>query len=163
MENGISQETRQKALAKNVKATLKKSKNCAQTSFVVLQQEFDLEGDEILKALTPFPGIALRGETCGAVIGCLMAIGSVYGRDDLDDWKGYIASLPPSRRFCRRFEEQLGSTACADILETKFGKRYDLADRMDALKYAVAGGEKACGQIITSAVQTAAEIIQKKV
>lgn len=163
MESNISQEARQKALTKNVKATLKKSKNCAQTSFSVLQQEFDLEGDEILKALTPFPGIALRGETCGAVIGCLMAIGSVYGREDLDDWKGYIASLPPSRRFCRRFEEQYESTACADILETKFGKRYDLANRVDALKYAADGGEKACGQIIARAVHIAAEIIQKKV
>jgi len=57
--------------------------------------------DSTLKALTPFPGIALRGETCGAVIGPLMAIGLVYGRDDLGDWKGYLASLPPSRRFCR--------------------------------------------------------------
>ena len=91
-----------------------------------------------------------------------MAIGSVYGREDLGDWKGYLASLPPSRRFCRRFEEQHGSNACADILETKMGKRYDLADRMDALKYAVAGGEKVCGQIITSTVLVAAEIIQRK-
>jgi C_GCAxxG_C_C family probable redox protein len=163
MDNSVSQEERLKTLTKNVKATLRKSKNCAQTSFLVLQQEFDLEGDEILKALTPFPGLALRGETCGAVIGCLMAIGSVYGREDLGDWKGYIASLPPSRRFCRRFEEQYGSTACADILETKFGKSYDLANRMDALKYAAAGGEKACGKIITSAVFVAAEIIEKKV
>jgi len=162
MKSGISQESIQTALVKKVKTTLKKSKNCAQTSFAVLQQEFDLGGDEILKALTPFPGIALRGETCGAVIGCLMAIGSVFGRDDLDDWKGYIASLPPSRRFCRRFEEQYGSTACADILQTKFGKRYDLANRVDALKYAAAGGEKVCGQIIARAVYIASEIIQRK-
>lgn len=163
MENSISQEARLKSLSKNVKDTLDRSKNCAQTSFAVLQQEFDLDGNEILKALTPFPGIALRGETCGAVIGCLMAIGSVYGREDLDDWKGYLVSLPPSRRFCRRFEEQHGSTACADLLEAKLGKRYDLADRIDALKYAAAGGKKACGELITSAVNIAAEIIQKKV
>lgn len=158
----IPQDDRLSALTKMVNDTLDQSKNCAQTSFAVLQQEFDLDGEGILKALTPFPGIALRAETCGAVIGCLMAIGLVYGRDNLDDWKGYLASLPPSRRFCRRFEEEHGSTACADLLETKLGRRYDLANRFDALKYAAAGGKKTCGKIITSAVHTAAEIILKK-
>jgi C_GCAxxG_C_C family probable redox protein len=157
-----SQEDRLRALAKMVKDTLDQSKNCAQTSFSVLQHEFDLDGAGILKALTPFPGIALRGETCGAVTGCLMAIGLVYGRDNLDDWKGYIASLPPSRRFCRRFEEEHGSVACADLLEAKLGRRYNLADRVDALRYAAAGGQKTCGEIITSAVYIAAEIIMRE-
>jgi len=162
MEATISQAERLDVLNRKVSRILDRSKNCAQTSFAVLQDEFDLDGGPILKALTPFPGIALRGETCGAVIGCLMAIGSVYGRDDLGDWKGYLASLPPARRFCRRFEEAHGSTACADLLETKMGHRYDLANRVDALKYAAAGGKKTCGKLIASAVQTAAEIMAKK-
>lgn len=91
-----------------------------------------------------------------------MALGLVYGRDDLDDWKGYLASLPPARRFCRRFEEANGSTACSTILETKMGRSYDLASRMDAMKYAVAGGQKTCGKVIESAVQIAAELIMKR-
>jgi len=162
MTTTFSQEDRLNRLTRKVNDILDTSKNCAQTSFAVLSQEFDLDGREILKALTPFPGIALRGETCGAITGCLMAIGLVYGRDNLDDWKGYLASLPPSRRFCRRFEEEHGSTACADLLETKLGRRYDLANRVDALKYAAAGGKKTCGKIIASAVHIAAEIIIKK-
>ncbi len=162
MATTISQEDSVNRLTRKVNETLGRSKNCAQTSFAVLQQEFDLDGGPILKALTPFPGIALRGETCGAVIGCLMAIGLVYGREDLEDWKGYLASLPPSRRFCRRFEGEHGSTACADLLETKLGHRYDLASRFDALRYAAAGGKKTCAKIIASAVQIAAEIIAKK-
>jgi C_GCAxxG_C_C family probable redox protein len=149
-------------LSRNVTDTLKRSKNCAQTSFAVLEEEFELDGGPILKALTPFPGIALRGETCGAVIGCLMALGLVYGREHLDDWKGYLASLPPSRQFCRRFEEEHSSTACAAILEAKFGRSYDLANRVDALKYAAAGGRKKCGKVIESAVQIASEIILMK-
>ena len=107
MSTQNSQEELSSRLAKNVKDTLKRSMNCAQTSFAVLENEFNLNGGTILKALTPFPGIALRGETCGAVTGCLMALGLVYGRNDLDDWKGYLASLPPSRSFCRRFVEEL--------------------------------------------------------
>ncbi len=162
METPISQDEKGERLANKVTEILDQSKNCAQTSFAVLQQEFNLENGAVLRALTPFPGVALRGETCGAVIGCMIALGLVYGRDNLDDWKGYLASLPPSRRFCRRFEEENGGTACAAILKTKMGRSYDLADRVDALEYAMAGGQKTCGKVIASAVQIAAEIIEKK-
>jgi C_GCAxxG_C_C family probable redox protein len=141
---------------------LKESGNCAQTSFAILQEEFDLDGDQILRALTPFPGIALRGETCGAVIGCLMALGLEFGRDDLSDWRGYIGSLPSARRFCMRFEEENGSTSCASILEEKLGRSYDLANRTEALEYASSGGPEACTEVVSSAVQIAAEAIRKK-
>jgi len=144
-----------------VRDILTESGNCAQTSFAVLQEEFDLDGDQILRALTPFPGIALRGETCGAVIGCLMALGLEFGRDDLGDWRGYITSLPSARRFCRGFEEQNGSTACASILEDKLGRNYDLADRTEALEYATSGGPEACMEVVASAVQIASEAIRK--
>lgn len=162
MKSTASQNERSIRLTKNVDEILTQSKNCAQTSFAVLQQEFDLDGDAILKALTPFPGIALRGETCGAVIGCLMAIGLVYGRDDLGNWRGYLTSLSPSRKFCRAFEEKYGNTACADILESELGTRYDLANRVDLLKYTAAGGKKTCGKIIANAVQVTATLIEKK-
>jgi C_GCAxxG_C_C family probable redox protein len=162
MNTTTPDDAEKQALAKKVQQTLKKSKNCAQTSFSALDRTFKLDGGPILKALTPFPGIALRGETCGAVTGCLMAIGLVYGREDLEDWKGYLASLPPCRRFCRRFEEEYTSLDCAGILEKEMGHKYDLADRTDAWKYALAGGQKTCGNIISNAVQIAAEIIQRK-
>jgi hypothetical protein len=90
-------------LASKAREILKESGNCAQTSFVIPQEEFDLDGDQILRALTPFPGIALRGETCGAVSGCLMAFALEFGRDDLRDLRGYIGSLRSARRFCMRF------------------------------------------------------------
>ena len=148
--------------ADKAKEILMESGNCAQTSFVVLQEEFELEGDQILRALTPFPGIALRGETCGAVIGSLMALGLEFGRDDLSDFRGYIGSLPSARRFCRRFEEENGSTECAKILEEKLGRVYDLADKTEAFEYATSGGPEACSGVVASAVQIASELIMKK-
>ena len=140
---------------------LKECGNCAQTSFAILNEEHDLDGDQILKALTPFPGIALRGETCGAVTGSLMALGLVYGRDDLKDWNAYIRSLPPARKFCARFQERYGSTTCTDILQEKLGKTYDLADKAEALHYAVAGGPQACAEVVAYAVEIASESIAK--
>jgi C_GCAxxG_C_C family probable redox protein len=138
------------------------SRNCAQTSFAVLECEFALDGAKILKALTAFPGIALRGETCGAVAGCLMAIGSVYGRDRLDDRKSYLTSLAAARDFCQLFEEAHGSTSCADLLEAKLGMRVNLADRRGSLEYVAAGGPEACVAIVTSAVEIAAQIIEAR-
>lgn len=140
---------------------LKECGNCAQTSFAILNEEHNLDGHQILKALTPFPGIALRGETCGAVTGSLMALGLVYGRDDLKDWSAYIRSLRPARKFCARFEERYGSTACTAILQEELGQTYDLADKAEALHYAISGGPEACAEVVAYAVEIASESIAK--
>lgn len=158
-----SGEDRQSAMQDRAKQVLQESGNCAQTSFSILNDEFDLGGELILKALTPFPGIALRGETCGAVIGSLMALGVVYGRDDLTDWKGYIGSLPSARRFCKQFEEANGSTACAAILKAKLGREFDLADQLQALEYANEGGPQACSEVVASAITIASMGLAKKI
>ena len=150
-------------LAQGARDTLSQCRNCAQTSFAVLEQEFNLEGGPILKALTAFPGIALRGETCGAVVGSLMALGLVYGREDLEDWHAYLASLPSARRFSRRFEERNGSTSCEHILETKLGRKFNLADPVQSLEYVQAGGPQVCAEVIAGAVQIAAELIATRV
>jgi C_GCAxxG_C_C family probable redox protein len=162
MGNSPSSAYKENPYASKVKDVLMESGNCAQTSFVVLQEEYELEGDQILRALTPFPGIALRGETCGAVIGSLMALGLEFGRDDLSDWRGYIGSLPSARRFCKRFEEENGSTNCASILEKRLGRNYDLADKTEAFEYASSGGPDACSEVVASAVLIASEAIRKK-
>lgn len=135
--------------------------NCAQTTFLTLQEQFDLEDGAILKALTPFPGIALRGETCGAVTGSLMALGLIHGRDkeNLNDWQAYLKSLPPTRRFCRRFEEELGSTMCGHIVEAEFGQPFDLADPVEAMQWMNCGAIEKCGAVIGKGVRIAAEII----
>jgi C_GCAxxG_C_C family probable redox protein len=127
-----------------------------------LNEEHAPEGDEVLRALAPFPGIALRGETCGAVIGSLMAIGLVYGRDDLKDWNGFLRSLKPARRFCARFEELNGSTACSAILRQKLGRSFDLADRAEAIAYATSGGPEICAEVVAGAVEIASEGIAQE-
>lgn len=146
-------------LADRARDALGACANCAQASFLTLQEEFDLPRDAVLKALTPFPGIALRGETCGAVIGSLMALGLVYGRDDIDDQAAFAGSLTPARRFCRRFERENGSTRCEEILEAKMGRKFNLADRTEATDYASAGGMRVCSDVVASAVLAAAELM----
>lgn len=135
------------------------SGNCAQASFAALQEQFGLDGGPILKALTPFPGIALQGETCGVVSGCLMALGLVFGRDRLDDRPGMQAALVPAMAFCQRFVQEVGSTRCGDILEVQFGKRFNLADPAQAVEFRAAGALEKCGSVAHKGVRIAAEIL----
>ncbi len=140
------------------------SGNCAQTSFLTLQEVFNLEGGAILKALTPFPGIGLRGETCGAVTGSLMVLGLVYGRDreELGDWSAFTASLGPARRFCRAFENAYGSTRCGDILAVQFGKRFNLADPSESMEWYNCGAMEKCAEVIRTAVRITGGIVESK-
>jgi len=135
------------------------SMNCAQSSFLALSEQFGLGNGATLKALTPFPGIALRGETCGAVVGSLLALGLVYGRDKLDDWEGYLRSLPPCQAFCRAFEREFGSTMCSEVLRSLFGRTFNLADPAEAEEYQKAGGLEKCAIVVAGACRMATEII----
>ncbi|MCD4710417.1 MAG: C-GCAxxG-C-C family protein [Bacteroidales bacterium] len=80
-----------KMLDQKVDHYMQLSHHCAQSSFIALKEQFGLNGEQVIKALTPMPGIAERGETCGAVTGPLMAMGLIYGRNlhHLDDWNTY--------------------------------------------------------------------------
>ncbi len=136
--------------------------HCAQTSFLALRAVFELGNASLVKALTPLPGIAERGETCGAVTGCLLALGLVYGRDRLEDWAGWRACLVPARAFCQRFESEMGSTMCGDIVEKLFGQRYNLADPADLAKFQRVGPTAKCGGVVRKAVRIAAGLILDK-
>jgi len=159
---GLSEEEVLRRLDEKVDRIMATAQHCAQTTFIALQEQFDLEDGAIVKALTPLPGIAERGETCGAVIGGLMALGLVYGRDRLNDWEGYRASLEPARRFCSRFEESLGSMNCSDIVEQRFGQRLDLADPEDHATFQASGPTEKCREVVREAVHIAARIIMEK-
>ena len=158
----ISRDKIMSQLDRKVNLYMDISNNCAQTSFLALKEQFDLDNGSILKALTPLPGIAERGETCGAVVGSLMALGLVYGRDRLYDRVGYHASLQPARTFCDLFEHDLGSTMCGDILESQFGKRFNLADSTDLAEFRASGATTICSGVVRKAVRIAAELILDK-
>lgn len=138
--------------------------NCAQSSFLALKEQFALEENGIVKALTPLTGIAERGETCGAVIGPLMVFGLLYGRDKnrLSDWEIYRNSLVPSGEFCRRFENEFGSTMCHNIQNKQFGKCYQLNNPEELQEFQKNGATEKCTEVVKKAVHFAAEIILEK-
>jgi C_GCAxxG_C_C family probable redox protein len=159
MESQTDNELLLAELDETLRRNLRLSDHCAQASFAALDEHFALEGGPVLKALTPLPGIALRGETCGALIGPLMAIGLAFGRDQLEDQAGFINALPPAREFCRRFETEIGNTHCAEILQSRLGRTFDLSRQADFEAYRECGGMESCTAVIRTGVRLAATII----
>lgn len=146
--------------AQRARELLAVSGNCAQSSFAALAEHLGLQSNLTLKALTPFPGLGLRGETCGAVTGSVMAIGMVLGRDRLDDRPGAQPSLKAARRFCRAFEAEFGGTACREILQQGLGGTHDLSRPEGIATYVAAGGHEHCSRLVGRSVLLALEAIE---
>ena len=159
----ISEQEVLNSLDQKVKSYTAISGNCAQNAFLALQKQFGLENGAILRALTAFPGgIALRGETCGVVIGCIMALGLVYGREKMDDLQGYFDVLSKAKEFCQRFSKELGGTTCRDIVKSDLHKWYNREDLYEAWKLREVSGIKHRAKVVGKGVQIAAEIILKE-
>ncbi len=92
-------------------------KNCAQGTALALLEEFGLGSMEIIKALTPFPGVGGTGEICGGITGSLIAFGLYFGSDDRLDYAAMNDTIMTSQKFMALFEGELGHIYCADIIE----------------------------------------------
>jgi len=119
-------------------------RNCAQGCLRALQEVFGIGDTLTYKAAKAMPGIAVRGETCGAVVAGLMAIGIVWGREDPADMQSYMDAIARGRRFCRWFEKEFGSVMCRDIVRQRFGKELNLASPDDAKEFARLNGYEHC-------------------
>ena len=134
---------------------------CSQTSFHVLNEVFNLGAENIIKGLVSFPGIALRGETCGAVTGSLLAIGLAYEENRIDEPRKRL-SRSPSFKFCSEFENEYGSTRCRDVIEQVTGKKYRVTKYEDYESMSEEGVFSLCSAVIKKAVTIAAGIILEK-
>lgn len=134
---------------------------CSQTTFSTLNQVFNLNADNITKALASFPGIAMRGETCGAVSGCLLGIALVYEKDS-DSKERPKLSTAPSVNFCTQFESEFGSTRCRDVIQKVTKKEYQITKPQDYGILAQEGVLNNCPEVIKKAVHIAADIILEK-
>jgi C_GCAxxG_C_C family probable redox protein len=118
---------------------------CSQSVLGALQEEFGIGNKESFKAATVLSGgVARQGETCGAIIGALSALGLVMGRERMEDEETYKAMMPPSIEVRTKFREELKkqfgfeneleSTLCRDIQEKIYGRSFYLADPVAIMK-----------------------------
>ena len=122
-------------------------KNCAQGTALALLEEFGLGNMEIIKALTPFPGIGGTGEICGGITGSLIAFGLFFGSDDRLDAEAIGATINQAQKFIAFFEDELGHQLCAEIhAHVIFGQNMDPGASPEHMAaFAEAKGFEKCG------------------
>lgn len=139
-----------------------------------LQEEFGIGDLQSFKAATALAGgVARRGETCGALLGALMALGLAIGRERIDDAEASARAAGPATEICRRFQQELQtqfgfaqpleSSLCRDIHVRIYGHVFNLTDAAERKAFLEAGGHsaKGCPKVSAVAAQVAAEELIK--
>ncbi|HKL67462.1 MAG TPA: C-GCAxxG-C-C family protein [Bacteroidales bacterium] len=140
---------------------------CSQATLSALMQAFGMHDPDVLRSSTAFAGgVARHGNVCGAVSGCLMFLGLLAGRDDLEMKDQATRGMEYFSRFYDRFEERYGTTICREILNKLFGKEFDLTseDQRDELHKIMVevpeGCHNVCGEAARIAAEVAVEILE---
>lgn len=133
---------------------------CSRSALRALQEHLKLGDASTLKAATPLAaGVAMRGETCGALLAGLLAVGLATASEQVEDEKAFFDSLAAGFRFCRRFEKEMGSSLCHDIQKARFGRWFDMANPEEYEEFIKAGGYIECPKVVGKASRLAAEFI----
>lgn len=137
------------------------TKNCAQGTALALMEEFGLGNMEIIKALTPFPGVGGTGEICGGITGSLITFGLYFGSDDRLDFETMNNTIMTAQKFMAFFEGEIGHMYCADIIETVIlGHRLNPGESEEAMvAFTNEKGFEKCGLPPGIGVRLAAEFI----
>ena len=91
--------------------------NCAESTLKCLIEDgvIDLP-EESIRMMSGFGGGMQRGSVCGAVVGSVAALGSVYGRTSTDEDRK--PSAVAVRSFLKQFEEEFGTIYCKELQQT---------------------------------------------
>jgi C_GCAxxG_C_C family probable redox protein len=137
------------------------AKNCAQGTALALMEEFGIGSMEIIKALSPFPGIGGTGEICGAITGSLIAFGLIFGNENIADYEAKGKTIGIAQKFINRFMEKFGHLRCADIQKNViFGRNMDPgASEENMTAFANEKGYEKCGLAPGFGARLAAELI----
>lgn len=152
-----------------------KFSGCSQSVLLALQEGLDVGDLESFKAATVLSGgVSRRGETCGALLGALMALGLVEGRSKMPDTPVYAAACADGDKLANEFQrrvekefklkEPLKSTICWDIQKGIYGRSYDLRDTAQREAFYANGGhgDNGCPKVCGIAAEVAAEMLLPK-
>jgi C_GCAxxG_C_C family probable redox protein len=135
---------------------------CSRSVMRSLADHLGLGDSLTFKAATPLSGgVAMRGETCGALIAGIMALGIAWGTETIED-EDWMEPVIAGYRLCRRFEKELGSTSCREIQRTRLGRAFNFADLKDYEEFQKAGGYVECPKVVAKAARLAAQMILER-
>lgn len=147
---------------------------CSQSVLGAIQEEFNIGNQESFRAATVLSGgIVRHGETCGAIIGALLGLCLIEGRDRMEDFEAYQLSMKIADEVRDKFMEELKnqfgfdreleSTLCRHIQEKIYGRSFNLADDGERQAFLDAGGhsETGCPKVCGIAAQVVSEKIME--
>lgn len=136
---------------------------CSRCTLRPIQDHLKLGDGSAFKAATPLAGgIAMRGETCGALLGGLMAIGIFNANEDFADEAKLMETLALGYRYWRRFVKEFGSSRCRDIQLARVGRYYDLSDIRQYEEAKKKGIYDVASQVVGKASRLAAQVIMEQ-
>lgn len=137
-------------------------RSCALTSFCTLNEQFQLKADnKTIRALMPFTGgISLKGETCGAVSGSLLALGFFFEPINQKEKEKAGSSITYGGMFFDRFTKEFGSTRCREVVKHQYGRYYDFSNPEEQKLFMVESQKSGkCMEVVKKAVLIAGDII----
>ncbi|MBS3772973.1 MAG: C_GCAxxG_C_C family protein [Candidatus Thermoplasmatota archaeon] len=137
--------------------------SCPQCVLAALHETLGIASPDIIQASDGLAGgtaLSVSG-TCGALVGGVLAIGSVVGRsyEDFKAGKGERRVFVHSQRLYRRFTQKYGSSVCCDVQEQVLGRSYDLLDAEEAAAFSEQASRDTCPQVAADVTRWTAEII----
>lgn len=131
---------------------------CAQCLLRAIQDHLKVGNGAAFKSASALAGgVALMGDSCGALVAGMMALGLAFGRQRIEDFAGLASSFVPARALYTRFREEFGSCLCRDVMAVQLGRFYDLATEYQ--QFQAAGGYERCSRVVAKTARMAAELI----
>ena len=127
---------------------------CSQVCLSELSSDVGIDDGDAKKLSALFGSGAGRGEMCGAVSGCLMALGMKYGNSEADDTERMDLGMKKAKEFTDLFEAEYGSIVCRKILG------YDISIP-EEMKIIQENGyfENKCPRLVLRAIEITREIM----
>ncbi len=148
-------------IAKSAFNNLRAYSNCCRSTLWAVQTHLRLPDTGTLQASSTLAGgIAGTGETCGSVLGGLMAIGQALGSDGYHKVERDAHAKAAAKAFVQSFLETVGSTRCYSVQEALVGWRCDDASKTEA--WHEANGPIGCAAVCGFAARCAAEEILRQ-
>lgn len=145
-------------IAKTAFNNLRAYSNCCRSTLWALQTHLELPAPALLAASTTLAGgIVSTGETCGAVLGALIAIGYALGSASIQDTASHQAARAAAEEFVAQFTNRFGSTRCYEVQKATVGWCSDNPSNRE--RWIAAEGPAACAAVCGDAARIAAEIL----
>ncbi len=137
---------------------------CARSVLAAINEHLCLTSEEgfkeCIKASTALAaGVARMGETCGGLIGGIMALGLEFGSEDMSLFDRYTETMRVSRELFGKFKNLYDTVKCSEIQEKLLGRKYNFFEEEDRDAWYREGGLDKCPSVCAAAAGLAAEII----